>query len=64
MPYTVRYDSWDIRGGRTSPNFDKTARAYKTFESKTEVDNYVQLITNRTLRDGRVVSITISKQKD
>jgi len=38
--------------------------ARKTFESKTEVDNYVQLITNRTLQNGRVMSIAISKQED
>lgn len=49
MPYTVWYESWDVRGGRTSPNFGKT------FESKPEVDNYVQLITNRTLQNGRVM---------
>lgn len=64
MPYTVWYESWDIRGGRISPNFGKTATARKTFESKPEVDNYVQLITNRTLQNGRVMSIAISKQED
>lgn len=64
MPYTVWYESWDIRGGRTSSNVGKAATARKTFESKTEVDNYVQLITNRTLQNGRVMSIAISKQED
>lgn len=47
MPYTIWYESWDIRGGRTSPNFGKIATARKTFESKPEVDNYVQLITKQ-----------------
>lgn len=64
MPYTVWYESLDIRGGRTSPNFGKTTTGRKTFESKPEVDNYVQLITNRTLQNGRVMSIAISKQED
>lgn len=64
MSYTVWYESWDIRGGRTSPCFGTVATARKAFESKMEADNYIQLIINRTLQNGRVLSIAISKQED